>query len=261
MIPRGYNRSDGDRIVEGMTRSQACERFSRRILLLARRLSDRTSPGCDLSIEDLVSYGVLGLLEAFDRFEPTQNVDFSSFASYRILGEMLDAERRATGVTRRQNQMSQDLARATADTRRALGHNPGHEELANHLGLPMESYWQMRAATTPPTRESTSVFQEDPRLGVEAGGPRRLLLEEARQALRAAILGLPQKERQALLLYYARECSMAEIGAILEVTPSRISQLLSSARVKLRKAVGINVDADVGFDLDGVLEDPEDRHA
>lgn len=262
VTPRGYNRCDGDRIVDGMTRGQACERFSRRILLLARRVADRAGQGCDLTIEDLVGYGVLGLLEAFDRFEPEQSVDFSSFASYRILGQMLDAERRASGVTRRQAQISEELAKAAAESRRAVSRAPGHTEIASQLGVSMETYWQMRSASLPPTRDPASAHRPDPRFGItEPAGPRRLMAEDARKALRVAIGALPAKERRVVLLYYAKDCSLAEIGAILEVTPSRVCQVLSSARVKLRKAVGIDVDVDCSSDLDLVLDPPEQRHA
>lgn len=85
--------------------------------------------------------------------------------------------------------------------------------------------------------------------------------EDARAALRAAITSLPTRERQVVLLYYARDCSLAEIGAVLDVTPSRVCQVLSSARVKLRKAIGIDVDidADYGNDMEVLLLDPVEK--
>lgn len=263
VTPRGYNHRDGDRIVEGLTRGEACERFSRRILLLARRVADRAGASCDLQIEDLVGYGVLGLLEAFDRFEPHLSVDFSSYASYRILGQMLDAERRASGVTRRQSQISMELAKASLESRGALGREPGHSEMALQLGVDIDTYWKMRSLSLPARRENTSAHRADPRLGVaEADGPRRLMDEDARVALRFAITSLPAKERQVVLLYYARDCTLAEIGAILEVTPSRVCQVLASARVKLRRAIGIDVDVDYSVDMEVLLLDPQEkRHA
>ncbi len=257
MIPRGYNRCDGDRLVEGMTREDVYERFSRRIVQLARRVADRAGQSGDVPAEDLVGYGALGLLEAFDRFEPSLDVDFSSYASYRILGQMLDAERRASGVTRRQRQVSRELAVATAKSREVLGREPGHAEMAAHLGVDMDTYWRLRALALPATRESSSALNADPRLGVEeAVGPRRMMEADARAALRTSILALLPKERQVVLLYYSRDCSLAEIGAVLDVTPSRVSQIMASARVKLRKAIGIEVGVDYSADMEGMLVEP-----
>lgn len=245
---RAYRLLAADRLVDGMSREQVCAHFSRRILLLARRVADRAGEESPFSVEDLVSYGVMGLLEAFDRFEPDQGVEFQSFASYRILGQMLDAQRSASGTTRRERQVSRDLVKAHAEVREALGHDPSHEEIARHLGVDLDTYWQMRGVTIPVCLEPMP-DEADARLGVsQADGPRRLQAEDARRALRTALLALPVRDRQMVLLYYARDCSLAEIGAILDVTPSRVCQVLASARERLRKAIGR--DFEQGLDLD-----------
>lgn len=238
-----------------MTRGAVYGRFERRILQLARRVADQAGDRSDITVEDLVGYGALGLLEAFDRFEPSLNIDFSSYASYRILGQMLDAVRRVSGVTRRQRQASRELAAAAARSREILGREPGHAEMAAHLGVDLDTYWRLRALSQPATRDPAVPIETGlASSGADALG--RLLEEDARVALREAIMALPPRERQVVLLYYSRDCSLAEIGAVLDVTPSRVSQIMSSARVKLRRAIGIDVDVDYSVDMEVLLTAP-----
>jgi len=201
-----------------------------------------------------VGYGVIGLLEAFDRFEESHGVDFVSFASYRILGQMLDALRAAGGGTRRQRQLQKDLAKAANEAREALGHEPEHADIAAMLGVDMDTYWQYRefvqdvemVALPGPGQAPPDV----PALVQEAPAPRKLLARDARATLRDAIARLPERERNVILLYYARDLSLAEVGAVLEVTPSRVCQILNDARNRLRKALGRDLDVDL-FSVEG----------
>jgi len=252
---RAYRSAPEHRLVEGMTREDACERFKRKILTLARRVHEQADPGCSLEPEDLVNYGVIGLLEAFDRYDEGHNVEFVSFASYRILGQMLDAIRSAGGSTRRQRQLQKDLQKAAAKAREELGHDPAHADIAAVLGVDMDTYWHYREIVQdvelvhlPGPGEGA--LPASPALTEEAVAPRRLLARDARATLREAIAKLPERERHVILLYYARDLSLAEIGAVLEVTPSRVCQILSDARNRLRKALGREVDVDL-FSVEG----------
>ncbi len=255
MYLRAYRTAPEHRLVEGMNRDEVCERFKRKILTLARRTHEQAGAGCPLEPEDLVGYGVIGLLEAFDRFEPAHNVDFVSFASYRILGQMLDAIRSAGGGTRRQRQIQKDLAKAAKEAREALGHEPGHAEIAAALGIDMDTYWQWRGLVQDPEFVAVpgpgeAPLPEEPALQQEAVGARVMLARDARATLREAIAKLPERERHVILLYYARDLSLAEVGAVLEVTPSRVCQILSDARNRLRKALGRDLDVDL-FSVEG----------
>ncbi len=251
---RAYRSAPESRLVEGMTRDEVCERFKRKILTLARRTHEQAGPGCPLEPEDLVGYGVIGLLEAFDRYDTTHNVEFVSFASYRILGQMLDALRTASGSTRRQRQLQKDLAKAANEAREALGHEPGHADVAAMLGVDMDTYWQYRAFVQDaelvdlPGTGGTAALA--PALVQDAPAPRQLLARDARATLREAIAKLPERERHVILLYYARDLSLAEVGAVLEVTPSRVCQILTDARNRLRKALGRDLDVDL-FSVEG----------
>lgn len=238
-----------ERRVEGLTRDEACALFARRIRGLARRVARQAGADCPFHEEDLVGYGVLGLLGAFERFEPTHRVDFASFASYRILGQMLDAVRGAAGSTRRERQIARDLTRVTGSLEETLGRAPSHDELAAGLGVDVDTCWRMRTLAVPLSFEPMTLSTDA--LGkVEAEGPRTLLAQDTRRALREAIVALPERERRTVLLYYTRGWSLAEIGANLDVTPSRVCQILSGARVRLRKAIGRDFDLDA-FSFEG----------
>jgi RNA polymerase sigma factor for flagellar operon FliA len=238
---RRYQEAPAERRVEGMTRDEACEHYKGRILLLARRLAEQAGPNGSLTAEDLVAYGVLGLLEAFDRFSTERSTDFESFASYRIRGQMCDALLGEGSSTRREREISRDLARVNGALRTELGREPTHEEVARRLGVSAEMCWRMREIAVPvklvPLPERPEELQRS--LPTELPvAPMAMLAVDARRALKDALERLSERERQVVLLYYARDCSLAEIGAILEVTPSRVSQILTEARTRLRKVIG-----------------------
>lgn len=238
------------RRVEGLTREEACQRYSRKVLALARRTCEQAGPGAPFSPEDLVGYGVMGLLEAFDRFDETRGTDFASYATLHISGRIFDAVRAASGTTRRDRRAARALAVATIQAREALGREPSHGEVAARLGVDLDTYWQMRGfaaptvlvplptAADPSDTSDTSVDTSNVSLARSPEAEPRLMAADARQALRDAIARLPERDRHCVLLYYARDCSLAEIAAILEVTPSRVSQILTAARARLRKALG-----------------------
>jgi RNA polymerase sigma factor for flagellar operon FliA len=227
-----------------MTREEACERYRRRVLHLARRTCEAAGPTCPYAPEDLVGYGVIGLLEAFDGFDDSRGSDFTAYATRHIAGRMLDAVRSAGSVTRRDRRVAREIATAAAAVRERLGREPTHAELADQMGLDLDGYWRARGWTeavqlVPVDEESDAdVYAREPE------APAVMTVHDTREALRAALLRLPERERQVVLLYYSRDASLAEIGAILEVTPSRVCQILSAARDRLRKAIGREVGAD-----------------
>jgi RNA polymerase sigma factor for flagellar operon FliA len=200
-------------------------------------MAERAGPDCPLTAEDLVAFGMMGLLEAFERFGPGHNADFETFASFRIAGQMRDALLMQGGTTRRERQICKELSRVTAQLTHELGRAPEHEEIAASLRISMAEYWRRRQVADPvslvPLPEKPESLPVAP-----PEAPTRLLALDARQALRDALTRLPERERMVIHLYYGRDCSLAEIGAILEVSPSRVCQVLSDARARLRKYIG-----------------------
>jgi RNA polymerase sigma factor for flagellar operon FliA len=191
-----------------------------------------------------VSFGVLGLLEAFDRYQLGHGIQFAAFAEYRIRGAMLDALRTMDTFTRRRRDTSRRLRAAEAEVREARGREPEAAEVAAAMGASLEEYWTALDVATPvalvPIDDvvdadgfiRAAIAPED-----ENEPTARIAEAEARIALRRAILALPERERQVILLYYARDMNLAEIGEVLAVTPSRVCQMLSVARGRLRAAL------------------------
>ncbi len=240
---RRYEQPAEERRVEGMTREQVCQRFGARIARRAALLIQQAPEAGTLSVDDLVARGMLGLLEAFDRYSSLHNSSFEAFAILRISGEMQDAVLAEVGTTRRERKLTYELARVQQRLTAALGRAPEHHELASAMKLPLHAYWALLQRVEP-TRpgEHRSGASDSAAFAPEA--PRRMLAADERRALLAALERLPERELLAVQLYYGRDCSLAEAGAIMEVSPSRVCQMLSDARARLRKTLG-RVDVDL----------------
>ncbi len=250
MIPRAYT-SPRERTVAGMTREEACRRFQPKILQVARKVWTHVRDDAGVAIEDLVSFGVLGLLEAFDRYQDTHGLEFSAFAEYRIRGAMLDALRTMDTFTRRRRDTARKLKAAQDKVRVAGGHEPTPAEVAAAMGASMEEYWIALDVATPVALVPLDdVVDADGFIRAAMSGdgeneaPARIAEEEVRIALRRAIQALPERERQVVLLYYGRDMNLAEIGEVFGVSPSRICQVLSVSRGKLRAALLVALQAD-----------------
>jgi len=235
-----------------MTRDEVCHRFQRKVILLARRLSERLPSDASMQFDDLVSCGAIGLLEAFDRFEPSRGIQFSTFAEYRIRGAMLDALRSSDTFSRRRRQLANRIEETVEEVRRDLGREPKPVEVADHMGIDIDEYWQTMDRVQPVSMVSLDAGGDDEDEGRSlletlVTGPldeadRRLMVQEIRGHLRDAIGRLPERHRQCVLMYYGKDMSLAEIAKVYGVTPSRISQILSDARRRLRKQLEPVVD-------------------
>ena len=240
-------RSPKHRNIDGEDRAGVCKRYQGKVLYLARRLAARLPSDCGINVEDLASYGAIGLLEAFDHFDETMNIRFGTYAEYRIRGAMLDALRSHDKLSRRQR----NLARQVEDVNRRLllerGQPPEPEEVAERLGIDLEKYWKIVHQTAPVSHMSLE-DSDSPGEGdftshmldskLHSSGDEVLLsliTRDTRRMLEEAILFLPERKRQCVMLYYGRNLSLAEIGEVYGVSVSRISQILSESRRCLRK--------------------------
>ena len=248
---------EGERRVDGLTRDEVCRKFRGRITLHARRLSERLPPDFEITAEDLASYGAIGLLEAFDRFDDGRAIQFSTFAEYRIRGAMMDALRQNDAFSRYRRQMSRRIEDAQSVLAAEHGRPANVEELCERLGVDLDTYWHMRTCTQPVSY--VSIFDGEPDEGdgedgrglheVIAGSPgdepvRGLMGEDARVLLKAALKELPERKRQCVVLYYGRGMNLSEIAKVFDVSPSRISQILSGAREELREILYDQIDID-----------------
>lgn len=246
-----YTQSNTQRLVEGMTRDEVCVKFRRKVFLIARRVAERLSPESGVTVDDLVSTGALGLLEAFDRYEEERGILFTTYAEYRIKGAMYDDLRKGDAFSRRRRQLQKTLDHAVTRLRTKHGREPDPSEVAASLEMSLEEYWTARDKVKPVSHVSLDSSSDDDegrplidRLVCESEDAPDLALRVAdvRRQLKEAITALPDRQRQCVLMYYGKEMSLAEIAAVFDVTVSRISQILSDARRRMRKRLEPIVD-------------------
>lgn len=208
----------------------------RTAMRMARRL-----PG-HISVADLTGYAWVGLLEAFRRASPDmQDEEFEAYALYRIRGAMLDHLRSMDPQTRSLRSMSRRVTRAIADLSSKLGRAPEENEIADALQMTSEKYRAtlLELDRAGMTRLELIDFdkldgnQSNVELPEETAGRREL-----GGAVADAITKLPERLQQVLALYYTEECTLREIGAILDVSESRVCQLHTEAIHRLRAAIG-----------------------
>jgi RNA polymerase sigma factor FliA len=205
-------------------------RYLVRVIALARRMGRRLPPHVALS--DLVSAGLLGVVEGFVRFDPSRAETLDAYIDHRIRGAFLDELRRADPLTRSQRDFARRLARAS----RSCAVAPSEESLAGALGVSVSrlrarvsqvsAAMAIRSSVTADRVEDATVTPHDE---VEARQTYRLLAR--------ATEALPAREREVLRLYYEEGETFREIGALLGVSESRVSQLHSRAIQCLRGAL------------------------
>jgi RNA polymerase sigma factor for flagellar operon FliA len=197
---------------------------------------------------DLVNTGVLGLLDAASKFDSSHNVQFKTYAELRIRGAILDSLRRLDWAPRSLRQKERLLERTTGELTKKLGREVEDREVARALGLKLDGYQRMLDEV-----KGLTFGHFQPVINNEAeGGEARDLLEfvpaaentdphlicersEWRRLLGGLISSLPRKERLVVTLYYYEELSMKEIGKVLHVNESRVSQLRHKAMFLLRR--------------------------
>jgi RNA polymerase sigma factor for flagellar operon FliA len=199
-----------------------------------------------IEVEDLINTGVLGLIDAVDKFVPDRGVKFKTYAEFRIRGAMLDYLRRQDWAPRSMRRKEKELARVFRQLEQKLKRPATHEEVAEAMGLPMKAFTELLykarglsllSLNRPKTDEGEDEIKElgDSIPDEPDKGPFELLKkQEVRDLLAEQIDNLPDKERMVLSLYYFNELTMKEVGRILGVTESRVSQLHSAAILRMR---------------------------
>ncbi|MEO5989540.1 MAG: FliA/WhiG family RNA polymerase sigma factor [Candidatus Eisenbacteria bacterium] len=212
----------------------------------AHRLLRRVSH--DVELHDLVGAGTLGLVQALEGFEPARGLAFSTYAVPRIRGAMLDELRTRDWMPRSVRQRSRKFFATRADLQQRLGRQPAVEEEAAALGLDMETYFHWQEEV-----DGRVVLQLDARSGgdgetcmaerladqfaAEPGG--ELDHHQMLNRLRDGFLKMAPRDRMVLTLYYYEELNLREIGEVLHVSESRISQIRTRALHRLRGLVEI----------------------
>lgn len=198
-----------------------------------------------VQLDDMIQAGMLGLLDATNRYQESQGAQFATYASHRIRGAMLDELRANDWLSRSTRQSSRGAAVAVQSLEQKLGRAPTEGEIAQELQMPLEEYQHLLQEIHgcqlvyyedfEGSSENTFLDQQSSAHAGQQNGPLDQLLEQGlRHRVIEAIDAMPERERLLLSLYYEQELNLREIGVILEVSQSRVCQLHSQAITRLR---------------------------
>jgi len=223
------------------------------IRYIVNRIAVRLPSHIDL--DDLHSTGVIGLIDAIDKYDPGKNCKFKTYAEFRIKGAILDQLRSLDWVPRSVRQKSRKLERAYSEVEQRLGRQASEEEVADSLGLQIDKFHellnQVRGISLVNLEEIRGTNSDGDRSGtfadiiedVTAENPfASLKTIETKHVIADTISTLPEKERLVITLYYYEDLNMKEIGNILGITESRVCQIHTKAGMRLRQKLKGSVD-------------------
>lgn len=228
----------------GEQREQLILEHLPQVRLIARRIHERLPES--VSLEDLVSTGVVGLISAIDHFKPEHNVKLKTYAEYKIRGAILDSLRGLDWAPRQQRRKCKQIEAAIAVIEQRVHRTPTEEEIAQELGLTMEDYheWLVDVRGVNLGSLEGNASEEEGRdllkfiSDSEENWPSRLMERaELERLIAEAIERMPNIERTILGLYYHEELTLREISRIVRLHESRVSQLKSQAILRLRSFI------------------------
>jgi RNA polymerase sigma factor for flagellar operon FliA len=218
---------------------QSQEQLVQAYLPLVKRTVARIKPMLPPSVEedDLISYGLIGLLEAMERFDENRGVPFEAFALQRIKGAIIDGLRTMGWLPRSSYQKAKQLQDTIETLEQRLGHAPSEQELASELQMSEDEYAQFVLESAPVTilpLEELMPLAEWAKGADFAEEQRR---QELADILAHAIEQLPERERLVITLYFYEQLTLKEIAQIMKLTEGRICQLKAQALARLRVAL------------------------
>ncbi len=206
--------------------------------------------GYNVEYDDLVGYGIFGLIDAIDKYDASKDVKFETYASLRIRGSILDHIRKMDWIPRTVRQRQKKLDEAVKRIEMRTGKNASEEEIAKEMGISEEELivWQSQLKITNIVSLNEYVEQGtepvmDARNNSHFIQPEEKIQEnELKKVLKDTLEFLTEKERKVIELYYYEELTLKEISKVLSVSESRISQLHTKALLKMRKKMGNYMD-------------------
>ncbi len=202
--------------------------------------------GYNVEYDDLVSYGIFGLIDAIDKFDSLKEVKFETYASLRIRGAILDQIRKMDWIPRTVRQRQKQITNAITEIESSTGRAATDEEVALALGISDEEYedWQSQMKVTNVVSldefvEQGSDIADNHGLSSHPERPEEAIeKEELKKMLAEALSTLTEKEQKVVVLYYYEDLTLKEISNVLEVSESRVSQLHTKALGKMKKKLG-----------------------
>jgi RNA polymerase sigma factor for flagellar operon FliA len=224
-------------------REEVIKQYSPMIKYVANRIAMRLPP--HIEVDDLISVGVLGLIDAITKYDPTRGAKFKTYAEFRVRGAILDELRSMDWVPRSVRQKASNIDSVVQKLQSKLGRPPEDEEVAGEMGISLDQFFD----TLNETKSMPVLSLEGLGIAKETGEQQSLLdclagkgdtdpqtqirLNELKEIIAQAIDTLPEQARLMISLYYYEELTMKEIGAVLDVTESRVSQIHSKAVFRL----------------------------
>ncbi|HEX7928676.1 MAG TPA: RNA polymerase sigma factor FliA [bacterium] len=231
----------------GKSREEVVLEYAPLVRQIANRLAARLPANLDR--DDLVQAGMIGLLDAIEKYDSRREAQFRTYAEFRIRGAMLDDLRAGDWVPRSVRENADKIGHAMRELTQTLGHMPEESQIAAKLGISLAEYHELliksRAIpllsiedlqTRSDEGDAGNIFDvmEDP----HCSNPLETLdLHHLQSRLSAALKALPQKEQMVLSLYYDEGLNLKEIGEVLSLTESRVSQLRTQSILRLRNAL------------------------
>ena len=203
--------------------------------------------GKNVEYDDLVGYGVFGLIDAIDKFDVSKDVKFETYASLRIKGAILDQIRKMDWIPRTIRQKQRLYDEAVKNLWQKNGKEPTDEEIADEMGLTEEDYLNFMSSLKMTNLVSLNEFMDaggnEPAMDTKKNTffeepEQKISRDELKEKLQEAMKLLTEKEQKVILMYYYEDLTLKEISEVLSVSESRVSQLHTRALLKMRKGMG-----------------------
>ncbi len=238
-----YYDAEADIILSG-DKKQIIAKYSSLIRFIAQKIASRLPSSVEL--DDLISAGVIGLMDAIEKYDPTKENKFKTYAEFRIRGAILDELRAQDWVPRSVREKAKRLERIFQKLERDLGRHPTEEEVASTMNITQDEYYRLlddvkivslvsleevaQLHNNIDHKNLYNLYQQNRNHNPFT----HLTLKNMKHMLMDAINSLPEKQKLVLSLYYYEELNLKEIGHVLSVTESRVSQLHTQAIIKLK---------------------------
>lgn len=247
-----YTKEEPKKVIKREQKEELIKEYAPLIRFVAQKIAVRLPPNID--IDDLISAGAIGLMDAIDKWDPTRDNKFKTYAEFRIRGAILDELRSQDWIPRSVRDKSKALDRTVSALEAELGRSPTDEEISARLNMPIEEFHdlinQVRPVSLLSIDDQPSFSDSDKKSivnlleGAKSANPfNQLNVKVVKDVVAKAIEDLPERQRLVLSLYYFEDLNLKEIGQVLRVTESRVSQLHAQAVLRLRAKLAASIAA------------------